>query len=129
MAENGLSPEEIEEYLKQVKETFDDIPEEAQGLAGNDDFWKAVKELTDIIREDGQLDYKEVFTVYIRDDPDPEDFRAVLENYVSYEGDKTKSFAEMWSNLKDLSEPGNKKTFAELMTGQKTEGQEGEENA
>jgi hypothetical protein len=53
----------------------------------------------------------------------------VLENYVSYEGDKTKSFAEMWSNLKDLSEPGNKKTFAELMTGQKTEDQEGEENA
>lgn len=129
MAESGLSPEEIEEYLKQIKETFDDIPEEAQGLASNDDFWKAVKELTDIIREDGQLDYKEVFTVYIRDDPDPEDFRAVLENYVSYEGDKTKSFTEMWSNLKDLSEPGNKKTFEELMTGQKTEDQGGEENA
>ena len=121
MAESGLSPEEIEEYLKQIKETFDDIPEEAKDLASNDAFWQAVKDLTDIIREGEGVDYKDIFSTYIKEDPDPEEFKAALENYVTYDGERTKSFSEVWDELKDYTDPGNADTLREIM--------EGEENA
>ena len=118
MAESGLSPEEIEEYLKQIKETFDDIPEEAQGLASNDAFWRSVKDLTDIIREGEGVDYKDIFSTYIKEDPDPEEFKTALENYVTYDGERTKSFSEVWDELKDYTDPGNADTLREIMEGE-----------
>ena len=118
MAESGLSPEEIEEYLKQIKETFDDIPEEAQGLASNDAFWQSVKDLTDIIREGEGVDYKDIFSTYIKEDPDPEEFKTALENYVTYDGERTKSFSEVWDELKDYTDPGNADTLREIMEGE-----------
>lgn len=121
MAESGLSPEEIEDYLKQIKETFDDIPKEAQKFASSDAFWQSVKDLSDIMKEGEGIDYKEVFTVFIQEDPDPEDFRAVVQNYVTYDGEKTKSFSEMWDQLKNMSDPGNTDTFAEIMEDKESE--------
>lgn len=118
MAESGLSPEEIEKYLKQVKETFDDIPEEAQGLASNDDFWQAVKDLTDIIKTGEGVDYKDIFSTYIKEDPDPEEFKTALENYVTYDGERTKSFSEVWDVLKGYTDPGNADTLREIMEGE-----------
>lgn len=118
MAESGLESEEIEEYLKQIKETFDDIPEEAQGLASNDAFWQSVKDLTDIIREGEGVDYKDIFSTYIKEDPDPEEFKTALENYVTYDGERTKSFSEVWDKLKDYTDPGNADTLREIMEGE-----------
>lgn len=118
MAESGLSPEEIEEYLKQIKETFDDIPKEAQDLASNDAFWQAVKDLTDIIKTGEDVDYKDIFSTYIKEDPDPEEFKAALENYVTYDGDRTKSFSEVWDELKEYTDPGNVDTLREIMEGE-----------
>lgn len=118
MAESGLSPEEIEEYLKQIKETFDDIPEEAKDLASNDAFWQAVKDLTDIIREGEGVNYKDIFSTYIKEDPDPEEFKTALENYVTYDGERTKSFSVVWDELKEYTDPGNADTLREIMEGE-----------
>ena len=115
MAEAGLEPEEIETYLKQVKETFDDIPDEAKNLASKDDFWKAVIDITNIINEKNkEIDYRDVISAYMTTEADTEDFKAALNNYLDY-GDYSKPFGDIWDELKDTMDPGNPDTFAEVM--------------
>jgi len=115
MAESGLEPEEIETYLKQVKETFDDIPDEAKQLASKDDFWKSIIDITNIINEKNkEIDYRDVVTAYMTTEADTEDFKAALENYLDY-GDYSKPFGDVWDDLKDTMDPGNPDTFAEVM--------------
>ena len=114
MAEQGLDPEEIENYLKQVKETWDDIPEEARSLASRDDFWQSVTELTQLVNDQGGVDFKDVMTAYMTTSPDPEEFKAALENYIDY-GDTSKSFSDIWDELKDTLDPGNPDTLADIM--------------
>lgn len=115
MAESGLEPEEIETYLKQVKETFDDIPDEAKNLASKDDFWKSIIDITNIINEKNkEIDYRDVITAYMTTEADTEDFKAALNNYLDY-GDYSKPFGDIWDELKDTMDPGNPDTFAEVM--------------
>ena len=114
MAEQGLEPEEIENYLKQVKETWDDIPEEARSLASRDDFWQSVTELAQLVNDQGGVDFKDVMTAYMATSPDPEDFKAALENYIDY-GDNSKPFNEVWDELKDTMDPGSYDNLTEVM--------------
>lgn len=115
MAEACLEPEEIETYLKQVKETFDDIPDEAKNLASKDDFWKSIIDITNIINEKNkEIDYRDVITAYMTTEADTEDFKAALNNYLDY-GDYSKPFGDVWDELKDTMDPGNPDTFTEVM--------------
>ena len=115
MAESGLEPEEIETYLKQVKDTFDDIPDEAKHLASKDDFWKSVIDITKIIHEkNDNIDYRDVIGAYMTTDADAEDFKAALENYIDY-GDYSKPFGDVWDELKDTMDPGSYDNLSEIM--------------
>lgn len=114
MAEQGLEPEEIENYLKQVKETWDDIPEEARSLASRDDFWQSVTELAQLVNDQGGVDFKDVMTAYMTTSPDPEEFKAALENYIDY-GDTSKPFNDVWDELKDTMDPGSYDNLTEVM--------------
>lgn len=115
MAESGLDPEEIETYLKQVKDTFDDIPDEAKHLASKDDFWKSVIETTKIIHEkNDNIDYRDVIGAYMTTDADTEDFKTALKNYIDY-GDYSKPFGDVWDELKDTMDPGSYDTLTEIM--------------
>lgn len=114
MAEQGLEPEEIENYLRQVKETWDDIPEEARSLASRDDFWQSVTELTQLVNDRDGVDFKDVMTAYMTTSPDPEEFKAALENYIDY-GDASKPFSDVWDELKDTMDPGSYDNLSEIM--------------
>lgn len=114
MAERGLEPDEIEEYLKQVKETWDDIPEEARGLATRDDFWNAVTEITETMQGSDSVDFKDVLQAYITTTPDMEDFKAALGNYIEY-GDSSKPFTAVWDELKDSLDPASYDNLTEIM--------------
>lgn len=102
MAEAGLDADEIEEYLKQVKETWEDLPDEAKKLATNDALWQAVKDITDIIQDSGNVDFKEVLGEYIKDTPDPVEFKKALHDYIDY--GSSIPFSEFWSATKELNE-------------------------
>lgn len=114
MAQAGINPDDIEEYLKQVKETFDDIPKEARDLAGRDEFWKAITDITVIIQDKSSgIDYRDVIYAYITTGPNMEDFKAALNNYIE-NGDYSLAFSDVWDQLKDTQEPGNMDNLTEI---------------
>lgn len=113
LAEAGLEPEDIEKYLQQVMETWEDIPTEARGLAASDEFWKATTNIITLIHENDKIDFSDVLKAYIETAPDPEEFNAALANYIVYDDD-SKSFSEVWDELKDTMDPGNMNNLSEI---------------
>lgn len=113
LANEGLSDDDIETYLKQVMESFNDIPTEARGLVGADEFWKSTVNIIKLINDEGDIDFKDVLNAYIDTAPDPEQFSGALANYVA-NGDYSKSFSEVWSDLQYTMEPDNMDNLQEL---------------
>ena len=114
MAISGLSGDEIGQFLQQILETFEDIPDEAKGLAHQDDFWKNIIELSTMIHEaDDIVDIRDVLETYMTSD-DLEGFKEALQNYLEYDGDKPQ-FSELWSDLSGTLDPGNPDTMEELI--------------
>lgn len=113
LANEGLSDDDIETYLKQVMESFNDIPTEARILAGADEFWKSTVNIIKLINDEGDIDFKDVLSAYIDTAPDPEEFSGALANYVA-NGDYSKSFSEVWSDLQYTMEPDNMDNLQEL---------------
>ena len=114
LAESGLTAEQIEEFLKQFKQTWEDIPDEAKALAENDRLWTSLELIADTLKEsDGVVDFSDVLSAYIKTGPDMMDFIGALENYIEY-GDTSKSFSEVWDYLKDSINPDSMDNLIEL---------------
>jgi len=114
LAESGLTAEQIEEFLKQFRETWEDIPDEAKALAADDRLWTSLELIADTLKEsDNAVDFADVLSAYIKTGPDMIDFIGALENYIEY-GDTSKSFSEVWDYLKDTINPDSMDNLREL---------------
>lgn len=114
LTESGLTAEQIEEFLKQFKQTWEDIPDEAKDLAEDDRLWSSLSLIADTLKEaDGIVNYSDVLQAYITTSPDMNDFIGALENYIEY-SDTSKSFSEVWNKLKDTQQPDNMDNLREL---------------
>ena len=117
LLDEGLSPEDIEKYLKQIMETFNDIPAEARTMASNDDFWQAVIDLSQTIGNNDILNTPDVFNAYLTTDPDNREyFTQALENYALID-DNSKSFSEVWEELQHTMDPGSIENMEEILEG------------
>jgi len=114
LAEAGLTEEEIIHYLDQIRDTWEDIPDEAKELAKDDRFWQSTELIIRTIHDnDGGVDFADVMRAYITTGPDMMDFIGALENYIEY-GDTSKSFSEVWDYLKDTINPDSMDNLREL---------------
>lgn len=113
MAEAGLSADEAIKYLDQVKQTLNDIPEEAREFAMRDDFWQAVVDLSKMVNETGGIDFKDAFGAYLQSE-DHEGFEQAMQNYADIDGDKP-AFSEVWKELEGSIDSGNPDTMQEII--------------
>lgn len=114
MAEAGLTDDQILDYLKQIQETWNDIPDEAKALAKDDSMWESVLTIVNTIKDSKDIDFGNVFSSFMTTDPDINEFTAALENYTEY-GDTSKPFSEVWDQLKDSMDPGSMDNLIEIM--------------
>lgn len=122
LSESGLTAEQIEEFLKQFKQTWEDIPDEAKALAESDRLWTSLELIANTLKEsDGAVDFADVLQAYITTGPDMIDFIGALENYIDY-GDSSISFSEVWDQLKDTTEPDNMDNLREIMESEEENG-------
>ena len=121
MAEAGLSDEQILDYLRQIQETWNDIPDEAKALAKDDSMWQSVLTIVNTIKDSEDIDFGDVFTTFMTTDPDINEFNAALENYTEY-GNTSKPFSAVWEELKDSMDPGNMDNLIEIMESEDKDG-------
>lgn len=117
LVDEGLSPEEIDEYLSQIMETIDDIPSEARAMATSDDFWQAVIDMRQAIAENDTLSVTDVFNAYLTTEADNmEYFEEALQNYAEL-NNTTKSFSEVWEELQQTMDPASIDNMEEILNG------------
>lgn len=117
LVDEGLSPEEIDDYLSQIMETIDDIPSEARAMATSDDFWQAVIDMRQAITENDTLSVADVFNAYLTTEADNmEYFEEALQNYAEL-NNTTKSFAEVWEELQHTMDPASIDNMEEILNG------------
>lgn len=115
LLDEGLTPEEIEEYLKQIMQTIDDIPSEARQMAITDDFWQSVVDMQELIHESDGLSVSDVFNAYLTTDSDNmEYFEEALQNYAEL-NNTSKSFSEVWEELQHMMDPASIDNMEEIL--------------
>ena len=115
LLDEGLTPDEVEEYLKQVRDTIKDYPTEARKFVNNDEFWSAVVELSNTIGSNDILQASDVLTAYMGTDPDNRQyFEAALQNYAEL-NDSSKTFAEVWEELQNTQDPASIDNMSEIL--------------
>ena len=119
MIEDGWSPEDAEEFLKQVMETMNDIPAEARNLADQDTFWMNIKDISEVLHDNVNSDsFRDVLTAYMTAD-NRDDFMDVLNNYVELGEDIP--FGEIWEGLQyydDIASPDNMQEVIDELRGE-----------
>ena len=119
MIEDGWSPEDAEEFLKQVMETMNDIPAEARNLADQDTFWMNIKDINEVLHDNVNSDsFRDVLTAYMTTD-NRDDFMDVLNNYVEMGEDIP--FGEIWEGLQyydDIASPDNMQEVIDELRGE-----------
>ncbi len=119
LLDEGLTPDDIEEYFKEVQQTISDYPTDARKFVDRDEFWSAVIELNSSLKTDGILKPQDVLTAYIGTDPDNREFfQTALENYATI-NDNRMSFTDVWNVMQSKLDPANYDTMREIIKGKK----------
>lgn len=116
LTERGFSPDDIVEYLEQIRNTIDNIPAEARAYTENDDFWNAVIELSDEIKNGDSIDVPDVLGAYMTTDADKTDFFKALENYIASDN-KTMPFSQAWEEVSQTFDPASFDNMQEILEG------------
>ena len=114
LARMDIEEPELEKYLQQIGETFEDLPPAARGLAAQDEFWQNTMKLIEWAENtDGNLQFTDIFGAYLTSD-DVEHFEEALETYAEI-GDNAIPFKEIWQELQYSMDPGNVDTMQEII--------------
>ena len=114
LLDEGLSEEDIIDYLEQIRQTIEDIPGEARALANGDDFWSAVIDLTSDIQSNDILKAPDVFAAYLETEPENREyFKDALANYAEL-NDDSMSFLNVWLQLQRTQDPASMDNLREL---------------
>lgn len=114
LARMDIEEGELEKYLQQIGETFEDLPPAARGLAAQDEFWQNTMKLIEWAENtDGNLQFTDIFGAYITSD-DIEHFEDALQTYAEI-GDNSIPFKEIWQEMQYSLDPGNAKTMKEII--------------
>lgn len=114
LAESGFTPDDIEDYLQQVKGALDEIPNEARAMSNNDDFWKTVVEITDAFKSSADLNVSDVINAYLTTESDREEFTTALENYISVDN-RGIPFSRVWEVLSSSLDPTSPDNMEEVI--------------
>ena len=114
LAEQGLSDQDIIDYLEQIGNSLKMIPNEARQYTEKDDFWKSVIDISEMIKNGGMVDIEDVVYAYITVDADRENFEAALQNYMDSPR-KTMSFSEAWAMVNDTLDPASPDNMTEVL--------------
>lgn len=114
LAEQGWSDDDIIDYLTQVEDSLNTIPNEARRYTEKDDFWKTVVDLSDAIHKDEEIDVGDIVNAYITGDGDREYFRKALANYMMIDNKKM-TFSEAWNMISETQDPASFKNMIEIM--------------
>lgn len=114
LAERGLNEDDIINYLKQVKDSFDNIPNEARHYTEQSDFWNTVVNLSDSLIGEKDFNVADVINAYITGDGDREYFNRALENYISI-GKKSLSFTDAWNIVSQTQDPASFDNMSEIL--------------
>lgn len=114
LAEQGLEPDEIIDYLNRVRRTYDSIPNEAKRYREQDDFWNMIIGLSDMINNDMGVDMQDIIYAYVGVDGDIEYFRQALENYINRDDKPPLSFTDTWTLLNETQDPASLDNMNEI---------------
>ena len=121
LAEEGLTGEQIKEFIRQYAATVNDLPEEARQLAAEDQNFKAMQDIAAMQNDKVEFDnLADMFTAVINAAEDGVDTSRVLdivEVYAEYKGSGNLPFNEFWNELQQQKDPYNTETARALLEG------------
>lgn len=113
LTQQGWEDEDIIDYLTQIEESLNNIPDEARRYTETDDFWKTVTDISDIVHREENVDIGDVVNAYITSG-DREYFRDALSNYMLL-NHKNKSFTQAWNEVSETQDPASMKNMSEIL--------------
>ena len=121
LAENGLTSEQIKEFIRQYAHIVDNIPEEARQLAADDQNFKVMQEIATLQNDKIEFDnLADMFGAVINaadDGVDPEKVLDIIEIYAEYKGTGNLPFSEFWEELQMQTDPYNEEMARRVLEG------------
>lgn len=124
MAEKGLTASEMVDFINNIISLARVLPEEAQGLLKEDDFFEVAMEIKDMDQEQ----FAEMLTGYIDaiSEGEGEAFRDLLDEY--QQSNTEVPFAEVWQDLQGYMDPYNIDNLYEVLEAREAGEEEEEED-
>ena len=114
LAEQGLSDDDIIDFLNTVKTTLDRIPNEAKQYTERDDFWNTIGELADKMSTNPE-EISDVVNAYITVDGNREHFAQAYENYLKSGKTDKMYFSTAWELLNEIQDPASTDNLDEIL--------------
>lgn len=115
LAEQGLTTKQIWEFLEQLIETLDDLPEEALPYANMDIFFGTLQEVKNTYKDQEWDDITEMFTLAISHPNSMDEVHEIIGLWQEAGGSGVMSFADFRKELEENINPLNMETAREIL--------------
>ena len=120
LLDQGLSVQQIKDFLMQMSMTIDDLPDEARELAGQDRYWSNMVEIG-VIASEGGIEFDDLTNMFrymidaALDGHDPEDAIDVIRTYAAHNNGRYPSFDHFAGQMLYYDDPYNITNAEELL--------------